>query len=112
MIRTIDRKSNFALIGNNIDGRVNHRLTVFNDFSEVIDKLPKILSGIEGVGEWSLTLYQIPNDFKIRHLYGYYRVPYRGKSIIEVGYSWYTRNEEIVITKNKLKIGDIDVQLR
>ena len=112
MERTINRKSKFALFGNNIDGRVNHRLTIFENFNEVIETFPKILSEIEGFGEWSLTLYQIPDDFKIRHLYGYYRVPYRGKEILEIGYSWYTGTEEMIINENQLKVGDINVQLR
>lgn len=79
--RKIDKHSKFILIGNNIDGRVQFDFCEFANFKEVKEKLPKILYDIEAWGEWNLSLYQVPENYKIRRKYGYYKYPNRGKHI-------------------------------
>ena len=84
--KTLDKFSKFVLIGNNIDGFVNVNIVEFGNFEEVKFNLPGILGNLRYEGEWHLTLYQIPDNFKVKHLYGYYRVPFRGKLILDLSY--------------------------
>jgi len=87
--RSIDFNSNFLLIGNNIDGRVDVDIVNFNNFEELKLSLPAILVNLECSGEWNLKLYQVPQQFKIIKKYGYYKVPSRGKLIFEHSYMDY-----------------------
>ncbi|GEM_PF-4974528 len=84
--KTLDKFSKFVLIGNNIDGFVNVNIVEFANFEEVKFNLPRILMNLRYEGEWNLSLYQIPDNFRVRHLYGYYRVPFRGKLILDLSY--------------------------
>lgn len=84
--RGFNRYSKFILIGNIIDGYLSFGKEVLNSYAEVKEWLPQIITGIEGGGEWALELYQIPDDYKIRKLYGYYEVPLRGKKVFKLSY--------------------------
>lgn len=79
--RKIDKHSKFILIGNNIDGIVQFNFCEFANFEEVKEKLPQTLYDLEAWGEWNLSLYQVPENYKIRRKYGYYKYPNRGKHI-------------------------------
>jgi hypothetical protein len=81
-----DRFSKFILIGNQIDGFLNFDMELFDSFSEVKEWLPNIIDQLKEGGEWALELYQVPADFRIRRLYGYYRVPTKGKKVFKVNY--------------------------
>ena len=84
--KTLDKFSKFVLIGNDIDGFVNVNIVEFSNFEEVKSKLPKVLMNLRYEGEWNLSLYQIPDNFKVKNLYGRYRVPFRGKLILDLSY--------------------------
>jgi hypothetical protein len=96
--KSFNRFSKFALIGNDVDGFVNVRIVEFDNFEEVKKKLPSIIKSLKFEGEWNLSLYQIPDDLIIKHLYGYYMVPKRGKLILEITYMNVCRNLDIFIT--------------
>lgn len=96
--KSFNRFSKFALIGNNVDGFVNVRIVEFENFEEVKKKLPSIIKSLKFEGEWNLSLYQIPENLIIKHLYGYYMVPKSGKLILELSYMNVCRNLNIFIT--------------
>jgi hypothetical protein len=96
--KSFNRFSKFVLIGNNIDGFVNIKLVEFKNFEEVKKKLPSIINALNFEGEWNLSLYQIPDNLIIKHLYGYYIAPKRGKLILELTYMNVCKNIEIFIT--------------
>src|SRR5690606_24723692 len=77
---------------------VNVRVVEFENFEEVKKKLPPIIKSLKFEGEWNLSLYQIPGDFKIKHMYGYYKVPKRDKLVLELSYMNVCRNLNIFIT--------------
>lgn len=81
-----DRFSKFILIGNQIDGFLNFDKEEFDSFAEVKEWLPNIIDQLKEGGEWAIELYQVPPDFKIRRLYGYYEVPSKGKRVFKVNY--------------------------
>jgi len=102
--KSFNRFSNFALIGNDIDGFINIDIVKFENFEEVKENLPLMINSLKFEGEWNLSLYQIPNDFKIKHLYGYYRVPKKGKLILELSYMNICRNIGIFITDSLIHV--------
>jgi hypothetical protein len=79
--RIIDPNAKFILIGNRIDGFLDFDFQEFKNFDEVKVKLFDILCNIKCAGEWNTSLYQVKDNYKIKHLYGYYMVPNRGKLI-------------------------------
>ena len=93
-----DRFSRFALIGNNIDGRVNVGVMDFANYLEAISILPGVFSDLKFEGEWNLSFYQVPDDFKIKHLYGYYKVPKKGRRVFDFGYMMAGDQNEIFLT--------------
>jgi hypothetical protein len=84
--RGFNRYAKFLLIGNRIDGFLNFDTKVFNSYAEVKEFLPEIIYKIEAGGEWALELYQVPDNYKIRREFGYYKVPTRGKKVFRLGY--------------------------
>lgn len=84
--RGFNRYAKFLLIGNQIDGFLNFDTKVFNSYAEVKEFLPEIIYKIEAGGEWALELYQVPDNYKIRRAFGYYKVPSRGKKVFRLGY--------------------------
>jgi hypothetical protein len=96
--KSLNRFSKFVLIGNNIDGFVNIDVVEFENFDEVKMKLPSIVKSLKFEGEWNLSLYQIPDNFKIKHLYGYYIVPQKGKLILELSYMNVCKNVNVFIS--------------
>jgi hypothetical protein len=99
-----DRFSKFVLIGNNIDGRVNVWIEKFTNYQEAILALPGIFQNLEYEGEWNLSFYQVPDDFKIKHLYGYYKVPKKGRRVFDFGYMKAGRRNEIFLTPGMIHI--------
>lgn len=79
-----NRFSKFVLIGNCIDGFVTVGIEEFKDFEEVKKRLKKILETIEFSGEWNLKFFEVPDNYKIEILYGYYRVPNAGNFLFEL----------------------------
>lgn len=84
--RKIDKGSKFILIGNNIDGVVHFDFCEFANFEEIMEKLPKILYELNAYGEWDLKLFQVPENYKIKIKYGYYKYPNKGKLIYTHNY--------------------------
>lgn len=85
--RTLDRNKPFVLIGNEIDGRLFcHTHFDFKNFEELKERLPKVMKAIKGEGEWAFDLYQVPNEYKIWHRWGYYSYPNRGKKLLTYDY--------------------------
>lgn len=105
--RRFDRFSKFVLIGNNIDGRVNVWTEEFQNFEEVKQSLPKIFQELDFEGEWTLKLYQVPDNYTIHHRYGYYKVPSRGKLVLEYSYMVAGDEIEIFITNKMIHIASI-----
>jgi len=103
-IKTIDLFSKFVLIGNNIDGFVDVGLREFENFEDVKSRLPNIIKNLNYAGEWDLKLYQIPDQLKIKRLYGYYKVPLRGKLILEFSYMNVDKNIDVFITDGIIHI--------
>lgn len=83
---TYDKFSKFVLLGNNIDGRIDINCCRFDNFSEVKKQLPNLVENMQCWGEWDLKLYQVPDNFNIKVLYGYYQVPQKGKLILKLSY--------------------------
>jgi len=100
--KSLNRFSKFVLIGNNIDGFVNIDVVEFENFDEVKMKLPSIVKSLKFEGEWNLSLYQIPDNFKIKHLYGYYIVPQKGKLILELSYMNVCKNVNVFISVSSI----------
>lgn len=85
--RSIHKKKPFVLIGNEIDGRLFcDTLMEFKNFTELKEKLPKVIKKIKGEGEWAFELYQVDKSCKIWHRWGYYKYPNRGKKIFRYDY--------------------------
>jgi|SRR5690554_6657743 len=84
--KSFNRFSKFVLIGNNVDGYINVNLIEFDNFEKVKKELPHIINTLYFEGEWNLSLYQVPANYKIRYMYDYYKVPSRGKLILELTY--------------------------
>lgn len=105
--KRFDRFSKFVLIGNNIDGRVNVWTEEFQNFEEVKQNLPKIFKELDFEGEWTLKLYQVPDNYAIHHRYGYYKVPSRGKLVLEYSYMVAGDEIEIFITNKMIHIASI-----
>lgn len=84
--RKIDPSAKYILIGNNIDGFVDFKFFEFDNFESVKEKLFDILTNIECAGEWDIKLYQVAPNYKIKRLYGYYKVPQKGKLIFTHSY--------------------------
>lgn len=104
-IKTIDRNSIFVLIGHNIDGFVNVGTVNYQNYEAVKRELHNILRNIRCEGEWDLILYQVPANVGFKRLYGYYKVPKKGKSIFEVTYmnlAYYRC--ELTIANNLIKL--------
>lgn len=93
-----NRFSKFVLIGNNIDGHVNVKVIEFAQFQDAMNELPGIFRVLEFGGEWNLSFYQVPDNFSIKHLYGYYKVPRKGKKVFEFSYMQAGENNEIHVT--------------
>lgn len=101
------RFSKFLLIGNNVDGRVNVGTEVFQNYEEVKRKLPVIFRNLEFEGEWSLKLYQVPDNFSIHHQYGYYKVPSKGRLILDYSYMVAGDQIEISVSNTLIHISSI-----
>lgn len=84
--KSFNKFSRFVLIGNNIDGYVDVDMIEFEDFEDVKSRLSDIIESINFAGEWDLKFYQVPDNYNIKLLYGYYKVPRRGKLIFELNY--------------------------
>lgn len=95
--KTIDKYSRFALIGNNIDGFVNFDVIEFDHFDAVKSQFPNIIKNLQCEGEWDLKLYQLMGPLKIKRLYGYYRMPAKGKMILNLSYMNMARHREVTI---------------
>jgi hypothetical protein len=102
--KTINLFSKFVLIGNNIDGFVDVGIQEFENFEDLKFRLPNIIENIGFAGEWDLKLYQIPDQLKIKRLYGYYKVPLRGRLIFELSYMNADKNIEVFITEGMIHI--------
>ncbi len=102
--KTINLFSKFVLIGNNIDGFVDVGLREFENFEDVKTRLPNIIKNLNYAGEWDLKLYQIPDQLKIKRLYGYYRIPLKGKLILELSYMNVDVNIEVFINDGMIHI--------
>lgn len=85
--RRIQKRKPFALIGNEIDGRLScpHNYN-FKSFTDLRKRLPVILESIKGEGEWTFDLYQVPKDYKIWHRWGYFKYPNRGVKLFTYSY--------------------------
>lgn len=85
-VKGFNRFSKFLVIGNNIDGFVNIKQVEFKNWEDFKQRFPDIYQKINFAGEWSLKIYQVPDDYKIKYMYEYYKVPYKGKMIADIGY--------------------------
>ncbi len=83
---TLNPISKFILIGNNIDGHVNFDFKEFQNFNDLKIELPDILLNLRGEGEWTVCLYQVKENYKLRKKYNYFRVPVSGKELYEYNY--------------------------
>jgi hypothetical protein len=81
-----NRFSKFILLGNNVDGRVSVQFEEFKNWEDVKARLKRIIETITFEGEWKLDFYQVPENYKIKLLYGYYKVPVRGKNLFHLQY--------------------------
>jgi len=81
-----NRFSKFIVLGNNIDGFVNIGHEEFENWEDFTNRFPEIYRNIRFAGEWSLNIYQVPDDYRIKYQYGYFKVPNKGKIIAEIGY--------------------------
>jgi hypothetical protein len=95
--KTINKFSKFVLLGNNIDGYVDIKFHLFDSFDEIKKQFAKLVENIECWGEWDLKLYQVPDNFKIKELYGYYKLPQQGKLILELSYMNISKNISVYI---------------
>jgi len=102
--KSFNRFSKFVLIGNNVDGYVNVDFIEFQNFEEVKKLLPPVIKSLKFEGEWKLSFYQISGNLKIKRLYGYYRVPARGKLILEMTYMNVCRNIDLFITDSIIHV--------
>jgi hypothetical protein len=76
----------FILIGNDIDGHVNFDFKEFQDFNELKTELPDILLNLRGEGEWSVSLYQVKENYRLKKKYNHFRIPVYGKQLYEFNY--------------------------
>lgn len=53
---------------------------------KIVINIPIISRKITFQGEWSLDIYQVPDDYKIISKQGYYKVPNKAKMIADIGY--------------------------
>ena len=81
-----NRFSKFVLIGNNVDGRVSVQLEEFKNWEDVKARLKRIIETMTFAGEWKLDFYEVSENYKIKLLYGYYKVPVRGKHLFHLQY--------------------------
>lgn len=95
--KVFNKFSRFALIGNIIDGFVNVNIIEFENYDAVKSLLPNIIKNLIFEGEWKLILYQISGPLRIRHLYGYYKVPFRGKKILHLSYMNVAKHREATL---------------
>lgn len=96
--RTYNRFSKFILIGHKIDGRLSFKFQEFACYEYAMLEVPKILNDINFAGEWDIQFYQVPDDYKLKTLWGYYEVPVKGKLIFE--FSYMTAAQFIDVTMN------------
>ncbi len=101
VVKGFNRFSKFILLGNNIDGFVSVDFQEFDNFQLVIEQLPDIVKNLDYRGEWDLRLFQVPKDYTIDILYGYYKVPSKGTMIFELTYMM-VGDENSVILSNSL----------
>jgi hypothetical protein len=100
--------SKFIMIGNDIDGGVNFDMQEFENFEQVKLHLFEILTNLKFCGEWDIKLYQVDDNYKIQHLYGYYRKPKKGKLIFKYSYM-YSPINKIIFEKKKIIIVTSDI---
>ena len=86
IITGINRFSKILVIGNNIDGYISLGVEEFQNWEDFMQRFPDMYRHISFEGEWSLNIYQVPDDFKIKLKHGYYKVPNKGKMIADIGY--------------------------
>lgn len=84
--RKIDKSAPFVLLGNRIDGSLNFIDKQYRDFDELKDNLLNDLKTAEGLGEWTIDLYQVQQNSKIHHKYGYFQYPKPAKHIYAYSY--------------------------
>lgn len=82
----IDFGAKFALIGNNIDGFVGVEVITFATYSDLKEKLPAVLVGLECFGEWNLTLYQYHGTMQMNVVHGYYKSVVGGTVLFKYDY--------------------------
>jgi hypothetical protein len=87
-----NRFSKFVLVGNDIDGSVSVKLEEFKNWEDVKSRLKQIIETITFYGEWNLDFYEVPENYKIKLLYGYYKVPVKGKRLFQLSYDQYIGN--------------------
>ena len=81
-----NRFSKFLVLGNNKDGMVSIKHEEFENWADFTNRFPVMYKNIDFFGEWSLIIYQVPDDYKIKYQFGYFKVPNKGKIIADVGY--------------------------
>ena len=102
--KVFNKFSRFILIGNNIDGFVNFDMMEFDNFDAVKSIFPNIIKNLQYEGEWDLKLYQINDPLKIKLLYGYYRVPAKGKLILNLSYMNMNKHREVTINDSLIHV--------
>ena len=108
-INRFDPDSKFLLIGNAIDGRVSFDHEVFENFEALRRKLPNIIAELKYQGEWDVALYQVPDDFRFRKIWGYYRKPNRGICIFNYSYMAAQERMVVKVTENEILFNGISV---
>jgi hypothetical protein len=98
--RTYDRFSKFILIGHKIDGRLNFQFQEFSCYEYAMLEIPKIFNDLHFAGEWDMQFYQVPNNYKLKKLWGYYEVPVKGKLIFEFSYMMASDSIEVTMNHN------------
>jgi hypothetical protein len=83
-----NRFSKFILIGNNIDGGTSIEFIEFRDFEDVKKRMKKIIEKADYWGEWDLKFYEVPDNYEIEILYGYYKVLKEGNLLFEMNYNY------------------------
>jgi len=86
IITGFNRFSKFIVLGNNIDGYISIGHEEFKNWEDFTQRFPEMYRNIKFSGEWSLNIYQVPDDYKIKYQYGYFMVPNKGKMIADIGY--------------------------
>ena len=85
-VKGFNRFSKFLVIGNHIDGYISIGQEEFKNWEDFKQRFPDMYRDLTFQGEWSLHIYQVPNDYKIKYKCEYYKVPNKAKMIADIGY--------------------------